>query len=1152
MFARIAAFELRYQLRQPFALVSFAVFFLLTFFATVSENVRIGASDAILANSPSAITQTLLVMSLIGMYLPLALLSNAVLRDTDFKMAGIVHSTPVGKAPHLLGRFTGAFAASVLAFGGAAFGMIVGSYMWWLDPQQFGPFRPDAYLYALAVFAVPNLLVMGSLFFLIATVTRNTIAVYAGMIGFLVLYTITSQLLDEPELRDIAALADPLGLSAYSAAVRYWTPFESNERLVPLEGNLLLNRAIWLGVAAAFIAAAYALFSFKERAPRRKDRGDAAEAPAATLDLPRVMPRFDSGMVWQQFALRTRFEAASVVRSPAFLVLLALGMFNALGALLNLDQMFGTPIHPVTRAVSDLLIGSFGIIPLIVVIYYAGELVWREPQAKLHEIVDAMPVPNWVFVASKFIAMALVLACLLAVATLTGMATQLANGFTQLEPGLYAVRLFFLFGVPMILFAVLAIFIQVLAPNKYIGMVALVVVFVLRQVAASLGFEDRLYRFGTTGEVNVSDMNGLGHQVETTIWFMIYWGFASLLLAIASYLLWNRGTRTAALVRLRRVGAAFTPATGALAAAALAGFVLSGGWIFYNTRVVNEFETRDAGEELQVAFEKKYRQYENQPAPRITAVKVDVDLYPDRRGFATRGTYRIENRTGAPLETVHVMLNPETEAKRLEIDGAALESEDREFNYFIYRLSQPMQPGEARTLAFETARERSGFAQNDRDFSVVYNGSFINNMEALPILAFSRNWLIQDRSKRRKHGLPELERAFKLEDRSRWTNNYIRGDSDWVSFETTVSTVPSQIAMAPGYLQREWEADGRRYFHYKMDAPILNFFSWLSAEYAVAHEKWNGIDVSVYHHAPHAWNVPRMIDSVKKSIEYFSAAFSPYQHKQLRILEFPAYATFAQSFPNTVPYSEGIGFVADNSDPEDVDYVFYVTAHEVAHQWWAHQVMGADVQGASALSETLSQYSALMVMEREYGPHQIRKFLKYELDRYLAGRRGEEIEELPLYRVEGQQYIHYQKGSLVMYALKDYVGEATVNRALARLVRETAYKSNPYPTSLDLIRILREEVGPEHQQLVTDLFERIVLFDLKVAGSTVTATPDGKWKVTLEVEAAKREADGKGKETDVPLDMPIDIGVFAADPSKSGFKPEQVLHFAKHKVTSGR
>jgi aminopeptidase N len=333
-----------------------------------------------------------------------------------------------------------------------------------------------------------------------------------------------------------------------------------------------------------------------------------------------------------------------------------------------------------------------------------------------------------------------------------------------------------------------------------------------------------------------------------------------------------------------------------------------------------------------------------------------------------------------------------------------------------------------------------------------------------------------------------------------------------------------------------------------MDAPIQNFYSYLSADYAVKKDNWNDVAIAVYYHAPHAYNVDRMISGVKDSLDYFSREFSPYQYHQVRILEFPAYESFAQSFPNTIPYSESIGFVAA-IDEDDVDYVFYVTAHEVAHQWWAHQVMGANAQGGSVVVETLAQYSALMVMEHKYGPQVMRRFLKYELDNYLRSRGGEQVEEMPLMRVENQGYIHYRKGSLVMYALKDYLGEDAVNRALRKLIKNHAYRYEPYTTSLDLIRYLREEATTQEQQdLITDLFERIVLFDLVASDARVEETPDGKFSVTMTVKAKKFEADGEGLETELPLDLSIDVGAYNTSPDEVKPGEKAQIYLQKHRI----
>ena len=314
-----------------------------------------------------------------------------------------------------------------------------------------------------------------------------------------------------------------------------------------------------------------------------------------------------------------------------------------------------------------------------------------------------------------------------------------------------------------------------------------------------------------------------------------------------------------------------------------------------------------------------------------------------------------------------------------------------------------------------------------------------------------------------------------------------------------------------------------------MDSPILDFFAFQSARYAVKRDKWNDVNLEIYYQPGHEYNLDRMMAATKASLDYYSRNFGPYQHKQFRIIEFPRYATFAQSFPNTIPYSESIGFIARLDKDTNIDYPFYVTAHEAAHQWWAHQVIGGDVQGSTLLSETLAQYSALMVMKQKYGEAKMQKFLAYELDRYLIGRGAEQKKELPLGRVENQDYIHYRKGSLVMYALADYIGEENVNRALHNLVAKYAFKGPPYPNATALIDELRAVTPPKYQYVIDDWFETITLYDNRAVKAVAKPLQDGRYEVTLDVVAKKRKADELGKESDAPLHDWIDIGVLDAD-----------------------
>src|SRR5438105_10910309 len=284
---------------------------------------------------------------------------------------------------------------------------------------------------------------------------------------------------------------------------------------------------------------------------------------------------------------------------------------------------------------------------------------------------------------------------------------------------------------------------------------------------------------------------------------------------------------------------------------------------------------------------------------------------------------------------------------------------------------------------------------------------------------------------------------------------------------------------------------------------------------------------------------------VRDSLDCYTKNFSPYQHRQVRILEFPRYQSFAQSFPNTIPYSESIGFIArvKPDDPKDIDYLYYVTAHEVAHQWWAHQVIGANVQGATMLSETLAQYSALMVMKHKYGDAKMRRFLKYELDNYLLGRSMERKKELPLYRNENQSYIHYRKGSISMYALQDAIGEDNVNRALASYIKKVAFQEPPYTTSRELLAEFRAVTPPEFQYFITDLFETITLWENRAISATYRDKGNGRYDVTVKVAAKTLRADGAGKQAEIPMDDLVDIGVLGAD--------DAPLYLKKHRIKTG-
>jgi len=294
-----------------------------------------------------------------------------------------------------------------------------------------------------------------------------------------------------------------------------------------------------------------------------------------------------------------------------------------------------------------------------------------------------------------------------------------------------------------------------------------------------------------------------------------------------------------------------------------------------------------------------------------------------------------------------------------------------------------------------------------------------------------------------------------------------------------------------------------------------------------------------------------MLDAVQSSLEYYTEHFGPYYHKQCRILEFPRYATFAQAFPGTMPYSESFGFVYNLEDESDNNVIDAVIAHEMSHQWWAHQVVGASMQGGTMMSEAFAEYSSLMTMKSiTENPMKMRQFLKYDHNRYLRGRSGELKKELPLYKVENQTYIHYGKGSVVLYALQDYIGEDKVNTAMRNFLNEFKYKAPPYPSSYDFMKYLNTEVPDSMKYLIDDWFMNITLYDNRVKEATYTKLDNGKYLVNMEVESRKLRADTIGLETEVPLTEWIDIGAFADEDEDVLMYQKRVRITKKHNTFS--
>lgn len=910
MFGSIALFELRYQLRNPVFWVALVIFFLLTFGATASESIQIGGGGNINVNSPSALVQAQQILTLFFMFVTTAFVANVVVRDDESGFGPMVRSTRVTKFAYLMGRFSGATLAALVAFAAVPLAIFVGSVMPWLDPETIGPNRLDFYALSYLVFAVPNVILLSAVFFAVATMTRSMMYTYVAVVAFLIVYfTFLGIVGSEPDYRDTVALFEPLGRGAVANETRYWTAAESNTQLPAWTGAILFNRAFALFLAAVALAFALWRFQFAEagisarkaRKLARKAEKLARNEPAIVETLPAAQPE---KAAIARLVTTTRFEVAQVLRSPAFIILMILGLVNCTAALVFGTDLYGTSPVPATFSLIPLLEGTFTLIPIIIAIYYGGELVWRDRDRKLHEVIDSTSLPGWAYMVPKTIAVAIVLFSALAISVVAAVLVQAARGYFDFEFGKYFSWYILPYTVDLLHLAVLSVLVQALSPNKYVGWGIMVLYIVATITFALIGFDHPLILYGGGIPNPVSDMNGDAVAGALSWWLRLYWSGVALLLAVLAHLLWRRGTETRLMPRLKQLPRRFASVAGALGLAGILVSVGTGAFLYNQMNVENDYINQDGREELLANYEKQYSRYFDLKQPSLTDVTLDIDLYPAERRIEVEGQYQLVNDTGAPVEYLHVRLtDTDTELLSVDIPGATLEKDDKTYQHRIYRFDTPLAPDASATLAFTSRRWHKAFSTNGYGSRLVENGTFLNNSEFAPTLGMDPGGLLTDRATRRRYGLePEL-RPAKLEDDSAREKNYV-GNIDWVNSDITITTSADQTPIAPGTKVSDQTTGDRRTARFRSTAPILGFFSIQSANYEIATRDADGIELQVYYDAQHPYNIERMLDAMEASLGYYRENFGPYQFDHARIIEFPGYEQFAQAFAGTMPWSE--------------------------------------------------------------------------------------------------------------------------------------------------------------------------------------------------------------------------------------------------------
>jgi ABC-type transport system involved in multi-copper enzyme maturation permease subunit len=1135
MFKDFFLSEIKYSLKQPMIYIFLGLMTLLTFGITSSGIAFFDTIGNAYINAPHTITVYTTFLTLFGLMIAAAFYNDAALRDHDNNFNEILFSAPISKSGYFFGRFFGALVLATIPMLGIYLGVILGTALapafGWVDPERFGSFYLETFINNYFLVILPNMFFAGTIIFAIANKWKSTVISFVGSLVIIIGYLVSGAFISDIDNETIAALTDTLGIRAYGLHSKYFTSIEKNTLSPSFSGLLILNRLIWTVTGIIILTLSYFSFSFREKSTKIKVAKEDKNKTERTFTLPTLNPVYGVKTEWTQFKSFFLINFLNIVKSTSFKILFLFSAIILIASLYGGAEYYGLQSYPLTYKVIDTIRLSTEIFVIIILVFFSGNLIWRDRESKINEVIDATPHTSLISLTTKALALVSVATIIHGFFIICGIFYQLASGFYRIELNIYFLDFFYTSLMTYIVWSGVMIMIQVLLNNKYIGyFISILVVFLWGYLLSIFDVESNMLSIGNLPGMVYSDMNAFGPSLKGVMWFNLYWVLFSFICLLIAGALWNRGAISSLKERIQIAKKQVQKNYRLIILGTTVCWVIVAGFVFYNTQVLNNYKT--GGELVQLAsdYENKYKKYEDAEYPKISDVKYFIDIFPYKRDVFVKATLTLVNESESIIDSIHYSIDSRWEPE-IKIPNSELVLDDKDLEYRIYKLSKPMNPGDKIIIEIKTQYISKGFENGNGNTRIINNGTFLNESRILPLLGYQSRNEISDKSTRKiyglkpKVGMPVLDSTF---SKYRMKNNLSNGTADFINMEAVVSTSGDQIAIAPGSLLKKWKENGRNYYHYKVDHPSQHFYSFMSAKYEVKTRKWNDIAIEVYYDKKHPQNVTMMLDAMERSLDYYTKNFGPYMHKQCRIIEFPRYANFAQAFPGTMPYSEGVGFIINLEDEEENNIVDWVIAHEMAHQWWAHQLVAAKMQGSTMLSESFAEYSSLMTMKSIVKtPMKMRELLKYNHDRYLSGRSNESDKELPLYKVENQMHIHYGKGSIILYALQEYIGEEKVNTAMRNFLEEFKYRKPPYPTTIDFMKHLEPQVPDSLKYIVNDWFKEITLYDNRLLQASYKKLENGRYQITMNIESKKLLADSMGNETPMPLNDWIDVGAFA-------------------------
>lgn len=1134
----IIRFEFLYHCKRVYTLL----FFLMLVFQGVWYMIGVNdlfANNNIHLNAPAIIYRNLAVMGIILFAITAIISAGALARDLETGAANVIYPAVIHEKKYFIGKYVGVMLANLAVVLGYPIGILLFPFLGTAAPEQFGPVPVGQMLHGFFLLTVPNLIFLVTFAVFLVVMTRRAAAAYLGILLVCILFLLSTSARKDSLYPLAVELLDPFGYCSVESLTETMGVRELNTAYLPVTPTLLLNRVIWGAVSLLLFAAAFMKFNFKTFAVRFVKKTEQEKNTTKPISRTKIhaLPSQSHGLTanlskslqltWDNLKAMLVSPGILAIMATLFLMFLGYNFFWTSAYYLTASHLPLTSVMTYIRIPMMLVIG-------ILLLILSGELLFKDRTAGIWQIVDAMPTPSWVFVLSRFLAMAGIAFLLITLIFAAGVLSQWAMGFTDIEWGLYLRELYgSRFGWITCLHLIsLAFFCGVLFNSRLKGHIVSIAAFIFIAMSVDFKLIEQL-RFGFPfvpgvfgpEKYNYSEINGYGVLDAGLFWYAGAWTALAGLFLTLSLLLWNRGGDRTIKERLHVLWRTLRTSGGRALAATGFCCLLAFGYFQYgiqnNLVRLGGYQTDAQKEAEDAAYEKRYAVYRETPRPKITHLDLNLELFPKTREANYTVRLILENRTAQAIDTLHVDWDKKLNVEELVLEGRSCEKtqDDVRLRHAIHRFRPALKPGETMRLTIEARLAYKGFHQSDFQSDLTYNGTVLGT-DFLPFFGYDRSRELTNNKKRLRQGLALLDsRMDKADNAFSRANRFKSPQSDRLEWNMVVGTDADQRIVGPGEEIETWRDRGRNYARFTSRRPGGMDFKIISARLAAREFDCRGVGCRLLHDPRHTYNLAVFQDAMEKAVPWLAERLGPSPHSRALVVEKPFYDDEFLSFANVAAISENRGWTAEIKEKEDGQYIYLIVAEQLARQWILASLKVADVQGAQLLTESIARYYAFRFMDAAWGPHQTGKWLDQAFDDYEKGRGEEGIEEKPLLLVDDASYLSRDKGGLALYALARRVGPEDFDHWLALWVAQAAHEKE-FLTSAAFYDALKNFLPSDLRPFAHDWLEKRIQY-----GLSLTDVKAGPRLVDLTIQAAKQAHDRGNNARSTSFSTSLEVGL---------------------------